>query len=67
MSTTAPSPVVRIVTAAGYALLAAFGAIQVGGVPSSVEGWVALAGTVVVTFWGKFSSSRTVISANFNG
>jgi hypothetical protein len=62
-----PSVLQKIAVAAGYALLAGFGAIQMGGVPATVEGWVALAGTVVVAFWGKFSSSRTIISAKFTG
>jgi hypothetical protein len=62
-----PSTLQKIGVAAVYALLAGVGAIQLGGMPATVEGWVALGGTVIVAFWGKFSSSRTVISANFNG
>jgi hypothetical protein len=62
---TTPSTLQKVGVALVYALLAGVGAVQVGGIPTTVEGWTALAGTVIVAFWGKFSSSRTVVAMNF--
>lgn len=55
---------VRILTALGYAVLAAVAAIQVSGMPTTVEGWVALVGAAVVAFWGKFSTNTRVLAPN---
>ncbi len=62
-----PSTLQKIGVALGYAVVGAFAVIQTTGVPHTPEGWVGLASAFALTFWGKFSSSRTVIAANFNG
>jgi hypothetical protein len=54
----------RILTSLGYAVLAAVAAIQVSGVPTTVEGWVALASAAIIAFWGKFSTNTRIIAPN---
>jgi hypothetical protein len=54
----------RIITSLVYGAGAALAAVQVGGVPSTVEGWVGVAGAFVIAFWGKYTDSRTMIAPN---
>lgn len=55
----------RIVTSIVFGLGAAYAVVQASGWPHDVNGWVAVAGAFVVAFWGKFSSSRTIVAANY--
>lgn len=57
----------RIITAMMYAAGAAIASYQATGAPSTPEGWAGFVVAAVVTFWGKFSSSRTIIAPNFIG
>lgn len=52
----------RILVALAYAVSAIMAAYQATGAPTTVEGWIGLAVAGVVAFWGKFSSSTTVLS-----
>ena len=54
----------RIIVSLVYALAAVAATIQGAGIPQTPEAWIGLAVTMVVTFWGKFSSNTTVIAAN---
>ena len=54
----------RIIVALVYALAAVAATIQGTGIPETPEAWIGLAVTLVVTFWGKFSSSTTIIAPN---
>lgn len=61
----ATSPLQRIAVSVAYALIGAVAVIQTAGFPTTVEGWVGIVGAAVIAFWGKYSSSRTVVAANF--
>ena len=59
--------IVRILTAVAYAIGAAYAAYQALTPPISVEAYIGLGVTFLITFWGKFSSSTTVIAPNRAG
>lgn len=54
----------RILVALMYAIGVGMGMYQASGIPTTPEAWVGFVLAVVVAFWGKFSSSTTVISPN---
>lgn len=54
----------RILTALGYAVVALVGAYQASGPPATAEAWGGLIVLAITTFWGKYSSSTTVIAPN---
>ena len=54
----------RVIVSLAYALSAIMAAYQAGGMPSTPEQWAALVMAGVIAFWGKFSSSTTVVAAN---
>jgi len=54
----------RIIVALVYAIGVVSAAYQATTPPISVEGWVGLGISFVVAFWGKFSSSQTVVAMN---
>jgi hypothetical protein len=58
---------VRILTAAVYAVGATYAAYQAMTPPLSIEGYIGLGVTFVVTFWAKFSSSTTFVAPNRAG
>lgn len=51
----------RLVVAVLYGVGAVVAALQVS-FPSSPEQWVGLAGVFLTAFWGKYSSSQTVLA-----
>lgn len=57
----------RILTALTYTVVALVAAFQATGVPATTEAWIGLAVLALTTFWGKFSSNTTVVSANRAG
>lgn len=54
----------RIIVSLAYALSAMGAAFQASGIPTTPEGWIGLVMAGIVAFWGKFSSSTTVIAPN---
>jgi len=54
----------RIIVSLLYAVGAIAAVVQGTGVPTTPEAWVGLVVAFVTTFWGKFSSSQTIIAAN---
>ena len=54
----------RLTATVLFGLAAVIAAVKVNGLPSTNEGWIALAGTFVVAAWGKFSSNTTMIGAD---
>lgn len=54
----------RIIVALMYAISVGMAAWQASGTPQTPEAWGGLAVAVIVAFWGKFSSSQTIIAVN---
>lgn len=54
----------RIIVSLVYAISAMAAAFQATGTPQTVEAWIGLIVAGVVAFWGKFSSSTTIIVPN---
>ena len=54
----------RILVSLVYAISAMVAAFQAGGMPATAEQWAALVMAGVIAFWGKFSSSTTVVAPN---
>ena len=57
----------RIIVALLYAVGLVGTQLATIGTPTTVEAWIGLVVTFLVGFWGKFSSSTTVISPNRAG
>lgn len=54
----------RIIVALVYAVGIVIAAFQATGVPQTTEAWIGLVIAFVTGFWGKFSSSTTIIAPN---
>lgn len=54
----------RILVSLAYAFSAMMATYQAGGMPQTPEAWMALVMAGVIAFWGKFSSSTTIVAAN---
>jgi hypothetical protein len=54
----------RILRALVYAATAVYAVVQTSGPPSTPEGYWGLAGAFIIGFWGKFSSSKTIVAPN---
>jgi len=52
----------RVMVALVYGIGLVATQITTVGIPTTVEGWIGLVVTLVVGFWGKFSSNTTVVS-----
>jgi hypothetical protein len=57
----------RIIVALLYALAGLGAVIQTSGLPHTPEAWIGIVVAFGVAFWGKFSSSTTVVSPNRTG
>lgn len=57
----------RVITAVIYAITAGVAAYQAAAQPITTEGWIGLGIAVIVAFWGKFSTSTSVVAANREG
>lgn len=54
----------RLIAAIMYGAVAVGTVLQANGIPQTAEGWIGLAVTFIVAFWGKFSSEQTFLAAN---
>lgn len=54
----------RIIIAVGFGVSAVLASLQVNGLPTTRDGWVGVLLVFVVSAWGKFSSSTTIIAAD---
>ncbi len=54
----------RIIVALMYAAGIVIASLQATGVPHTPEAWIGLVIAFIVGFWGKFSSSQTVVAMN---
>ena len=52
----------RIIVAILYAVSGLVAVLQGTGVPTNPEAWIGFVLAFVVSFWGKFSSSRTIVA-----
>ncbi len=54
----------RLIAALIYGATGVLSALGVSGIPHDQAGWVALIGVFITAFWGKFSSSQTLLAPN---
>jgi hypothetical protein len=54
----------RIIVALVYAVGGLIAVLQGTGVPTTPEAWIGFVLAFVMGFWGKFSSSQTIVAMN---